>query len=298
MKFGHEGARNFRFFDHGARQESDSLAERLERLCAVAAWALLQGVRIGIQKHVRPMGSRQRPFVFVTMEEAVELAHLQKHAWLVVPAMLLAFQKSVEEAHLQVDAVVCVEEAPVFKAMHLQPLVARSGLCEGLKVATWVDPLTAPVGARQQWDFYVLPAWRSGLPVLVVKRMRPNFCTKVCSRFAQSLNGMRFVAAHPFAGDSASRSVGTQSMLNRFDLLVVPVGQKGAQDTAVVTHVPVEVGAAFPCADRTQMRGLQCGDLPLVHCVIGNAVQPDFSVGPGLCPRPLNAVVEVPCLAR
>jgi len=43
---------------------------------------------------------------------------------------------------------------------------------------------------------------------------------------------------------------------------------------------------------------LQAGDLPLVHGVIGDAVQPDLTIAPGLDAGPFDAVVEVLRLPR
>src|SRR2546427_678987 len=55
---------------------------------------------------------------------------------------------------------------------------------------------------------------------------------------------------------------------------------------------------ALPDAHRGEVRRLQRGDVPLVDGVIGDAVEPDISVRPGLHARPFDAVVEIRRLAR
>src|SRR5439155_235959 len=71
-----------------------------------------------------------------------------------------------------------------------------------------------------------------------------------------------------------------------------------AEDAAVVTEVAIVIGGALPDADRGEMRRLERRDLPLVHRVVGNPVQPDLAVAPWLGGRPLDAVIEILGLAR
>src|SRR5262245_52592398 len=63
-------------------------------------------------------------------------------------------------------------------------------------------------------------------------------------------------------------------------------------------HVAVPVGGALPDAHGGQVRRLQRRHVPLVDAVIGNAVEPDLAVRPGLHAGPLDAVVEILGLAR
>ncbi len=63
-------------------------------------------------------------------------------------------------------------------------------------------------------------------------------------------------------------------------------------------HVAVPVGGAFPDAHRREMRRLQRRDVPLVDAVVGDAVEADLAVRPGLHAGPFDAVVEVLRLAR
>jgi hypothetical protein len=81
-------------------------------------------------------------------------------------------------------------------------------------------------------------------------------------------------------------------------LPALEVAGEGAEDAAVVGRVAVAVGIALPDAERREMRRLQPGDAPLVHGVVGNAVEADLAVRPRLRRGPFDAVVEVLRFAR
>ncbi len=83
------------------------------------------------------------------------------------------------------------------------------------------------------------------------------------------------------------------AMLLGRDLAVVPDLVELAQDAAVPRPVAIPVGRAFPHADGYEVRRLQGCDQPLVDRVIGDPVDPDLAVAPGLVRRPLDAVVEI-----
>ena len=86
-------------------------------------------------------------------------------------------------------------------------------------------------------------------------------------------------------------------MLDRSDLLAIPVGEERAVDSTVVADVAIEIRGALPHADGCEMRRPQRGDLPLVHPVIGYAVEPDLTARPALRRRPLDTRIEVAALA-
>ncbi len=108
----------------------------------------------------------------------------------------------------------------------------------------------------------------------------------------------RLVAAHELAGDATLRAAFAATVLHGGHLHVVPVGPERGQDSAVMRHVAIPVRGALPDAHRGKMRRLQRGHVPLVDAVIGNSAQAHFAVGPSLHAGPLDAVVEVPGLAR
>ena len=88
------------------------------------------------------------------------------------------------------------------------------------------------------------------------------------------------------------------AVLHGLDLHVVPVLPERRENAAMMRHVAVPVGGAFPDADRGEVRRLHRGDMPLVDAVIGNSVEADFAVRPGLHARPFDAVVEILGFAR
>src|SRR5215471_7642252 len=98
-----------------------------------------------------------------------------------------------------------------------------------------------------------------------------------------------------YAGQLAALA---RAVLHRFHLHVVPVLPERADDAAVVGHVAVPVGGAFPDAHGGEVRRLQRRDVPLVDAVIGDAVEPDLAIRPGLHAAPFDAVVEILGLAR
>ena len=63
-------------------------------------------------------------------------------------------------------------------------------------------------------------------------------------------------------------------------------------------HVAVPVGGALPDAHGGEVRRLQRRHVPLVDAVVGDAVEPDLAVRPGLHAGPFDAVVEILGLAR
>jgi hypothetical protein len=82
-------------------------------------------------------------------------------------------------------------------------------------------------------------------------------------------------------------------MLHGLDLHVVPILEEVAEYAAVVTEVTVEVRRAFPNTDSGEMGGLELGDLPLIHTVIRDSVEPNLAITPWLNAGPLYAIVEI-----
>src|ERR1700693_3808139 len=98
-----------------------------------------------IEIKFRPLRARKRPFLLHALLEAVEMAHLQPHARLAVPAILFAFQKVVEETFLYFAAVVGIEMGPVFDPVDFEPLLCRSGAHKTLEIAARMQSLAAPI---------------------------------------------------------------------------------------------------------------------------------------------------------
>src|SRR5580704_10199301 len=98
----------------------------------------------------RPFGALERPFALRALDEAIDMAHLQLHRRLLVPAVVLAVQEMVEEAQLQLPAVVGVEMRPMLDAVRLEPFVLRGGADEPFEIAARMQWLAAPIRRRQK----------------------------------------------------------------------------------------------------------------------------------------------------
>ena len=122
--------------------------------------------------------------------------------------------------------------------------------------------------------------------VLVVERMREDLGAEIGAVSRQLVLRQRVGTANELAGDAAARAAFAAPVLHALHLHVVPVLREGAEDAAVVRQVAVEVGGTLPSADRGQMRRLQRRDPPLVHRVVRDAVQPDFTGAPRAAFRP------------
>ena len=63
-------------------------------------------------------------------------------------------------------------------------------------------------------------------------------------------------------------------------------------------QLAVIIGRAFPDAQGGKMRRLERADRPLIHRVIGDAVDADFAVAPRLRARPFDALIKILRFAR
>ena len=252
-----------------------------------------------VEVEAGPPGTRERPFTLGTLDERLaRMPHLQQHRGLPVPAVVGALEEMVEEALLQTDAVVGIERRPVRAAVHFQPLLLRSGAGIALEIAPGVQPLPAPVrrrqhrhrDARQVGAAFAIPL---GVGLALEHRAPHVFAVVLQFGLAQRLG-----AAGEFSGDRMLAATLTDAMLHRLDLHLLPVLAEGAGDAAMAVRLAIGIVPALPGADRGQVRRLGRGDTPLVARVVGNAVEPDLAVAPGLNRRPFDAQVEVTRLAR
>src|SRR5262245_25487934 len=246
-----------------------------------------------MKEEFSPLRALDRPLGLVPLDEAVDVAYLELHLRLAVPAVLLALQEMVEETLLQEAAVVRVEMGPVLDAVRFQPLLLRGGANESLEVAARMQPLSAPVGGGQERRDDLLPDRRAVAVILIVQRVSEDVIAEVAAVLREFGIRQGLVAAHRLTGDARARAAPAQPVLDRLHLHVVPVGEERAEDAAVVRHVAVPVGRALPDAHGREVRRLERRDVPLVHAVIGDAVQADLAAGPRLHARPLDAVVEI-----
>ncbi len=259
---------------------------------------LVEGGVGGVEIELGPLGACERPLVLLAGDEPVEMAHLQEHARPLVPAVVPAVQKMVEELELQLAAIVGVEVRPVLEPMRLEPFLLGGGAHEALEIAARMQPLAAPVGGREQGHLDLGPVGRALLVILVIEGMLADLGAEIAAIERELRVGQVLRAAHRLAGDAASLAALARAVLHGLHLHVVPVLPERAEDAAVVRHVAIPVGRAFPDAHGGEVGRLQGRHVPLVDGVVGDAVEAYFAARPGLSRRPFDAVVEIPGLAR
>src|SRR5919197_3543942 len=129
--------------------------------------------------------------------------------------------------------------------------------------------------------------------IIVLARMGENFIAKTATISAQLFFRERLRSTDVLAGNAAPWAALAQSILHGLNLHVVPVRPKRAENTAVMGHVAIPVGGAFPDAHRGKARRLKRRHMPLVDCIGRNAVEPHFAVAPRLGARPFDTVVKI-----
>jgi hypothetical protein len=98
-----------------------------------------------MEKELGPFGTGQGPFVLITGHEFVDMPHLQLDPRLSLPAVLLAFEKMVEKALLQRNAIVRIEFRPMRPAVQFEPFVRRWCPEEAFNIAPQMQALAAPI---------------------------------------------------------------------------------------------------------------------------------------------------------
>ena len=134
--------------------------------------------------------------------------------------------------------------------------------------------------------------------VIVEQAPAPRLAGNVGARFRQFLLGQRARAGDELARDHASGAAFADAVLHARDLARIPARQEVGENAAMTAQLAVIVGRAFPDAQRGEMRRIERRDLPLVHGVVGDAVDADLAVAPGLRAGPLDARIEILRLAR
>ena len=161
-----------------------------------------------------------------------------------------------------------------------------------------MQALAAPIGGGEQRRDDSVPHRRAVAVIFVVERMGADHAAEIGAVLSQLFFAQRLRPAYQFAVHAAAPAFVAEAVLHDLDLHVVPVFPERRENAAVMRHVAVPVGRAFPHAHGGEMRRLQRGDVPLVHAVIGNAIEADFAGRPGLHARPFDAIVEIFGLAR
>ena len=184
-------------------------------------------------------------------------------------------------------------------AVNLEPFLPGRRAHEALEVAPRMQALPAPVPRREERDGDLRPVGHARAPVLVAgQRVLPAVVVEVAAVAAELFLGQGRWARDPVSVHPAPIAARSAAVLNPDDLRREPRSAERAEDAAVVTQIAIIVGGALPDADRAQVRWLERGDLPLVHRVVRDAVHADLARRPWLLRGPLDAVVQIFCLAR
>ena len=139
--------------------------------------------------------------------EPVGMAHLEQHLRLLGPVGgWVLLEEMVEEAALQVAAVIGVEMRPVLDAVRLQPLLGRGSAHEAFEVAARVQTLAAPVGGGQERHGNARPVGRAGAVILVVQRMGEDVVAEIAAVGIERRVVQRVGTADQFAGHRAARA--------------------------------------------------------------------------------------------
>ena len=203
-----------------------------------------------------------------------------------------------KEFLLERHAVIGVKLREVFQPVHLQPFLLGGRLHEALRVAPGMQSHAAPVarGKKRHVDFRVIG--HALFPVIIHQGVIENVAPEIAPVGSQFLFAQIRGAGNPVAVDATLEAAVALAVLAGDDGLSVPGLGEPAGDAAVVGQVAVEISRPLPDAHGRQVRRLERGHLPLVHPVVGDAVQTHLPVAPGLGARPLDAVVKIPGLAR
>src|SRR4030095_7934653 len=82
------------------------------------------------------------------------------------------------------------------------------------------------------------------------------------------------------ARNAAARGALAPSVPPGLHLHVVQIRPKRAEEAAMVRHVAIPVGGAFPEAHRRQVRRLKRRHVPLVDGVVRDTIESDLPVAP------------------
>ena len=118
--------------------------------------------------------------------------------------------------------------------------------------------------------------------VLIVEWVGGDLVAEVASVPSQLVLAQRVGPRDKLTGDDTAGPSFADAVLNSLDLHVVPVVPEGAQDPTVVGHVPVPIRCALPWDHRSEVRGLERCDVPLVDAVVRDPGQADLAVTPRL----------------
>ena len=292
----------------------DLVLERLGQECDAVAEARIgdgacRFLRRGRHRHVGrmqielgPLGARERPLALVPLDEFLAgMAHLQQHLRLLAPAGVLALEEMAEELLLQLR-----RHSPCRNASSARCRAPRA-ISAPTRRARSLRNCRADAGpARPSWRTRTAASSPCSSPACATASTRRcRACARCSPRRSRGGSGRAALPTRSPGPDTQSPFMRLlkprvpRPFCTRVDLRLRPVlHEAAAEDAAVMRHVAVEIGGAFPQADRGEMLGLQRRGLPLVLGVVGDAVEADLAVRPGLHAGPVDALRQVLRLAQ
>src|SRR5215210_1749203 len=131
-------------------------------------------------------------------------------------------------------------------AVHLEPLLLGRAANKALNVASQMQPVAAPVSGRKQGRPDLVELRGASLVIIIIEGARPHLATKISPVCNQLLVAERVRPTDELARDTAALPARAISMLHRFDLHLVPVGEERRKDPTVPRTVAIEVAKSFP----------------------------------------------------
>src|SRR5262245_44819004 len=176
----------------------------------------------------------------------------------------------------------------MFDAAHFEPFLLGCRVNETLEISARVQALSAPVCRGEEGRLHLGPIRHAGLPVGIgIELARDAILVEIAAIATELLFRERLGPRYPVAVHAALEAASAAAILHGVDLRPGPILHETAiEDSAMVRHVAIEIGGAFPNADCREMLRLQRRGLPLVLAVIRNSIETDLAVRPGLHARP------------
>ena len=206
---------------------------------------------------------------------------------------VLPLQIVVKKCLLHFPSIVCINLCKVLQSMNLQKFFLAARPEETFHVATQVQSIPSPVSTGQHGDSHLTQVRRAIHVVFVIQLVSKELFFQIHRIGRQLFIREVHVAGYPHTIDPADLSPGPQPVLNDRHLNRLPKGKKVTYDTAVASHIPIIIIAAFEGTNGRQMGRLESGGGPLIDAIVGDAQQADLPAAPGLCGGPFNAFVDI-----
>ena len=150
------------------------------------------------------------------------MADLQHHLRPLLPAVVDAFEETVEELALQILTILRIEQREVRVAVHLQPFLLGAGAQEALEVAARMQAHAAPIGSGEQRRLDVLEFRQPGLVVVVDQAVAQRVAVAIGAILPQLVVAEIQRPRHRLAGDHAPGAAVADAVLHGGHLARIP----------------------------------------------------------------------------